>query len=60
MKVVKGVDEFGNKFREMIESNYDSIKQLQEDYSKRGYKTWLSPYDSEKWVLTVRQVAIYG
>lgn len=48
-------DEDGNWWKEVISPNYNRLVELKDEYKKRGARTWINPYNSEKYMLTVME-----
>lgn len=55
MEVTHSEDPFGIVTRHIIESNYNALKILEQDYKKKGFETQFQVYDAcqGKWCLSV-------
>lgn len=56
MKVTHYTDLANIQFREIISDNYNSIKDLEREYNKKGNKTWINIYNRCQglWMLTIK------
>ena len=55
MEVTEYADNHGKRYREIIESNFNSLKELEQAYMAKGWRIQASPFTigNGKWILTV-------
>lgn len=54
MRFLVHFDKSGARWYEVVSRSYGRLNELRIIYHSEGFRTWLAPFDRQRWILTVR------
>lgn len=54
MRFLVHFDKNGARWYEVVSRSYSRLNELRLIYHSEGFRTWLNPFDRQRWILTVR------